>query len=57
MFMNLQQSNIAILLEIKEIFFRQIQVLPNRTHPEMFMKGMRGHVLTGIRVDNMDVSL
>ena len=50
-FQNLQETGLALCLEVKDIFFRQMQVLPNRTHPEMFMKGQRGHILTGIRVE------
>jgi tRNA (adenine-N(1)-)-methyltransferase non-catalytic subunit len=50
-FQSLQESGMAICLEVKNTFFRQMQVLPNRTHPEMFMKGQRGYILTGIRVE------
>ena len=50
-FQNVQEAGTAICLELKDIFFRHMQVLPNRTHPEMFMKGQRGYVLTGIRVE------
>jgi len=39
------------MLSINTVFERRIQVLPERTHPEVQMPGNRGFVLYGITVD------
>lgn len=49
-FIKIQELSLAIQLNLRDIFLREMQVLPNRTHPEMFMKGHRGFILTGIKV-------
>ena len=37
-------------LQISNVFERTIQVLPERTHPNVMMPGNRGYVLSGITV-------
>jgi len=51
-FTKLQDSDLTTRLEIKEIFFRHMQVLPHRTHPQMYMRSQRGYLLTGIRIES-----
>ncbi|KYQ96687.1 tRNA-methyltransferase subunit [Tieghemostelium lacteum] len=46
----LQDKNLAVNLNISEIWMREYQVLPKRTHPEMSMDGASGYILTGIKV-------
>lgn len=48
----LQEGNIAIKLELIDIFTRHQQVLPQRTHPHMMMNGASGYLLRGIAVYN-----
>ena len=50
-FVNLKDKNIATNLELTEAWFRNIQVLPRRTHPEIVMSGTGGYLLRGIKVD------
>eukprot|EP01133_Synstelium_polycarpum_P007215 gene7215-8379_t len=46
----LQQNNLAINLSITEIWMREQQVLPKRTHPTMNMDGASGYMLSGITI-------
>eukprot|EP01132_Coremiostelium_polycephalum_P004008 gene4008-5011_t len=46
----LHSNYLAINLAITEIWMREQQVLPSRTHPMMTMDGASGYILTGIKV-------
>eukprot|EP01127_Copromyxa_protea_P022345 TRINITY_DN7972_c0_g1_i1.p1 TRINITY_DN7972_c0_g1~~TRINITY_DN7972_c0_g1_i1.p1 ORF type:complete len:345 (-),score=89.74 TRINITY_DN7972_c0_g1_i1:24-1058(-) len=46
----LKRSEGAIDLDLSESWFREYQVLPNRTHPLNGMSGGSGYVLTGLKV-------
>lgn len=46
----LHASGEAISIEIRESWFRDYQVLPMRTHPEMKMHGSSGYILSAIKV-------
>lgn len=46
----LQQSPAILHLEITATWTRNIQVLPNRTHPEMTMSSCGGYLLSGIKI-------
>lgn len=46
----LRQNQFAVETRVNEIFFRQYQVLENRSHPFMQMQNASGFVLTGIKV-------
>lgn len=46
----LHNGGCFINLELYESFYRNIQVLPQRTHPEMLMDNRSGYILTGIKV-------
>uniref|UniRef100_T2M3Q6 tRNA (adenine(58)-N(1))-methyltransferase non-catalytic subunit TRM6 n=1 Tax=Hydra vulgaris TaxID=6087 RepID=T2M3Q6_HYDVU len=50
-FVNLKDKQCATNLELTESWFRNIQVLPKRTHPEIVMSGTGGYLLRGIKVD------
>jgi hypothetical protein len=41
----------AVQLELGECFFREIQVLPNRTHPAVGMNPFGGYLLSGFKVE------
>lgn len=41
---------VGLLVQIQESWWREIQVLPMRTHPTMTTSGTGGYLLTGIRV-------
>lgn len=45
----LKANNAGINLRINEIFSREMQVLPDRTHPHMMMQAFSGFVLSGNR--------
>jgi tRNA A58 N-methylase Trm61 len=40
----------CINLKIEELFMREAQVLPLRTHPHMNMHGKSGYILSGIKL-------
>ena len=44
----------AIMVTITESWLRNIQVLPDRSHPEVLMSGGGGYILSGLYVDNSD---
>ena len=46
----LRELNVAINIELTESWFRNIQVLPNRTHPENVMSASGGYILHGIKI-------
>lgn len=46
----LHNGGCFINLELYESFYRNIQVLPQRTHPEMLMDNRSGYILTGIKI-------
>jgi tRNA (adenine58-N1)-methyltransferase non-catalytic subunit len=50
-FMELQKQNLAINLRLSDTWFREYQVLPGRTHPNMTMSQNGGFILTGIKLD------
>jgi tRNA (adenine-N(1)-)-methyltransferase non-catalytic subunit len=43
-------EKMAINVRVEEIWMREIQVLPNRTHPNMSMDGASGYILSAIKV-------
>jgi len=47
----LRELNLAANIELTESWFRNIQVLPNRTHPENVMSGSGGFILRGMKVE------
>ena len=49
--MELQKQNLAINLRLSDTWFREYQVLPGRTHPNMTMSQNGGFILTGIKLD------
>jgi len=40
----------AVNIRIEELWMREYQVLPMRTHPEMSMDGTSGFVLSAIKI-------
>ena len=50
--MCLQVSKEAVALQLQESWWREYQVLPGRTHPEMMTSGTGGYVLSGVRVSS-----
>ena len=51
-YVTLRELNLATNVEITETWCRNIQVLPNRTHPEIVMSSTGGYILKGIKVVN-----
>ncbi|EGC34179.1 hypothetical protein DICPUDRAFT_35506 [Dictyostelium purpureum] len=49
----LHSNQMAINQQISEIWMREYQVLPKRTHPTMGMDGASGYLLSGIKVNNI----
>jgi hypothetical protein len=47
----LRTHGLALNTMLAEVWQREYQVLPNRTHPAMSMHGASGHVLTGVLAD------
>ena len=45
-----RESNLGVNLKLTECWFRNYQVLPSRTHPEVMMSGSGGYILSGIKV-------
>ncbi|XP_033631675.1 tRNA (adenine(58)-N(1))-methyltransferase non-catalytic subunit TRM6-like [Asterias rubens] len=41
---------VAVNIRVTETWFREYQVLPERTHPHVNMSGTGGYILTGIKV-------
>ena len=48
-----EMGNVACL-ELTQSWFRTLQVLPNRTHPQNMMSGSSGYLLHGVKVDPTD---
>ena len=46
----LQVGKEAVALQLQESWWRQYQVLPGRTHPQMSTSGTGGYILSGIKV-------
>lgn len=51
-YVTLRELNLATNVEITETWCRNIQVLPNRTHPEIVMSSTGGYIMRGIKVVN-----
>jgi len=49
-YMQLRESNSAVGLKLVELWHRNYQVLPLRSHPEVMMNGSGGFLLSGIKV-------
>lgn len=47
----LREMKIAACLEVTESWYRSIQVLPNRTHPQNMMSGSSGYLLHGVKIE------
>eukprot|EP01102_Stenamoeba_stenopodia_P023127 TRINITY_DN9867_c0_g1_i1.p1 TRINITY_DN9867_c0_g1~~TRINITY_DN9867_c0_g1_i1.p1 ORF type:complete len:331 (-),score=99.78 TRINITY_DN9867_c0_g1_i1:3-884(-) len=48
----LHTKRLAVNLSLREIWCREYQVLPKRTHPNMSMHDASGYILTGVKVLN-----
>eukprot|EP00758_Cryptobia_borreli_P013855 Tbor_TRINITY_DN5872_c0_g1::TRINITY_DN5872_c0_g1_i2::g.7246::m.7246/K03256/TRM6, GCD10; tRNA (adenine-N(1)-)-methyltransferase non-catalytic subunit len=44
----------AVCIKISETWYRQHQILPGRTHPQVNMNTAGGYILTGIKVERND---
>jgi len=49
-FRELQRQNLAINLRLTDTWYREYQVLPGRTHPNMSMSQSGGFLLTGVKL-------
>jgi len=49
--LELQKNNLAINLRLTDTWMREYQVLPGRTHPNMYMSQNGGFLLVGIKLD------
>ena len=49
-FRELQRQNLAINLRLTDTWYREYQVLPGRTHPNMNMSQSGGFLLTGVKL-------
>ena len=47
----LLQQGLAVNVELMELWMREYQVLPARTHPLMNMDASSGYLLSGTKVD------
>ena len=52
----LKELNMATDIELTQAWFRDIQVLPNRTHPVNMMSGSGGYILRGVKVNSTRVN-
>ena len=52
----IKETGKAVMVQLTESWLRDIQVLPGRSHPEVMMSGGGGYLLSGIYVDNSEVS-
>lgn len=48
--MFVQVSKEALAVQLQEAWWREHQVLPGRTHPEMVISATGGYILTGYKV-------
>lgn len=55
-YIKVKESGKAVMVTLSESWLRHHQVLPQRTHPEVMMSGGGGYILSGIYVDNTDLS-
>ena len=46
----LSDKKIAVCIRVEELWTREYQVLPMRTHPHMNMHGASGYVLSAIKI-------
>ena len=46
----LRRNQLAVEVKVNETFFRQYQILENRSHPDMRMHNASGFVLSGVKV-------
>ena len=46
----LRQSGLAVMVQLSESWYREYQVLPNRTHPAVNMSHAAGYLLSGIKM-------
>uniref|UniRef100_A0A0B7AXE2 tRNA (adenine(58)-N(1))-methyltransferase non-catalytic subunit TRM6 n=1 Tax=Arion vulgaris TaxID=1028688 RepID=A0A0B7AXE2_9EUPU len=53
----IKKRGIGIQLRLSETWFREYQVLPQRTHPMMNMSGTGGYLLTFITVQAKQIYL
>eukprot|EP00096_Caligus_rogercresseyi_P014036 TRINITY_DN6583_c0_g1_i1.p1 TRINITY_DN6583_c0_g1~~TRINITY_DN6583_c0_g1_i1.p1 ORF type:complete len:394 (-),score=108.57 TRINITY_DN6583_c0_g1_i1:104-1285(-) len=51
-YMAIKEAGKAVMVTLSESWLRYIQVLPERTHPDVLMSGGGGYLLTGIKVEN-----
>ena len=51
----LKTSRLAIQLQLTETWNREIKVAPKVTHPQMTMSATGGYILTGIKVNQVEV--
>ena len=49
---SLIDSKKAVNVQLQEVWCREYQVLPQRTHPHMNMDGASGFILSGIKVSS-----
>lgn len=47
----LRELKLAACLEVTKSWYRNIQVLPNRTHPQNMMSGSSGYLLHGVKIE------
>jgi len=46
----LLKHKMAVNIRVEELFTREHQVLPSRTHPKMNMHGASGYILSAIKI-------
>ncbi|XP_076317586.1 tRNA methyltransferase 6 non-catalytic subunit isoform X2 [Tachypleus tridentatus] len=51
----LKEKGEALFLKLTETWLRSYQVLPDRTHPAINMSGSGGYLLTGIKVEPLQI--
>lgn len=47
----LLEEGVALNLDLNDIWMREYQILPQRTHPLMRMNASSGYILSGIKVE------
>lgn len=47
---HIMQEDAVCMTELGELWYREYQVLPNRTHPTMMMNATGGYILTATKV-------
>merc|ERR1711974_92554 len=51
-YLAMKDTGKAVMVTVSELWLRNYQVLPGRSHPEVLMSGGGGYILSGIYVDN-----